>query len=141
METSMKRQPSELRQGKTLHCHSDAAFPDPGLYLNAFCGICGRTMAVDRNILGPTSSIQAMAVSMGKSSGRLRDRFYCVDREEPWHRQAFELHMEADQTSSRRLTDILLEEANETGHQGITLVSSRVAADFIDQILQGIPDS
>jgi hypothetical protein len=113
METSMNRQPSELSPSQTLHCDLDYAFPDPGEYLDAYCGICHQKMAVERNVLGPTSSVEAMAVRLGQSSGRLHDRFYCEDREEPWHRQALAIHLEASNTASKRLADLLLDEAKE----------------------------
>jgi len=103
----------EQRPTKTLRCHSDHSFPEPGEYLAVYCGVCGKSMTVRRNVLGPTGFIEAMAVQNGQSSGHLHDNFWCEDREEPWHRQARAIRDQAHHSPSKRLADLLTEEANE----------------------------
>lgn len=98
---------------QTLQCHSDVAFPHPGEYLAACCGVCGKRMAVRRNVLGPTGSVEAMAIQCGRSQGHLHDTFWCEDREEPWHRQARALREQASTSPSQRFADSLAEEASE----------------------------
>lgn len=109
----MKRQPKKKRPAKTLRCDSDCSFPNPGEYLAVTCGVCGRSMTVKRNVLGPTGFAEAMLVRNDQSKGHLHDKFWCEDREESWHRQAKVVRDEARETPSKRLADLLNEEADE----------------------------
>lgn len=113
MENAMKRQPKKKRAAKTLRCDSDCSFPNPGEYLAVYCGVCGRSMSVKRNVLGPIGFAEAMLVRNGQSKGHLHDEFWCEDREESWHRQAKAIRDNALETPSKRLTDLLNEEADE----------------------------
>jgi hypothetical protein len=113
MENIMKRQSQKHRPTKTLRCDSDCSFPNPGQYLVVYCGVCGKSMIVRRNVLGPTGFAEAMLVQSGQSPGHLHDAFRCEDREEHWHRQAKAIRDQARESPSKRLADLLIEEANE----------------------------
>ena len=113
MENPMKRRPKRNRPTKILRCNSDHSFPEPGKYLAAHCGVCGKSMAVERNVLGPTGFAEAMLVRNGQSEGHLHDTFWCEDREKDWHQQAKAIRKQADETPSKRLADLLYEEADE----------------------------
>lgn len=73
-----------------------------------YCRVCGQLMEVTRGVNGPTSSIEAM----GKVS-RLHDVFRCKDSERDWHKQALRLSQDAENTPSKRLEIIYLEEVEE----------------------------
>lgn len=109
----MKRQSKKQLPTKTLRCHSDHSFPDPGKYLAIYCGVCGKSMTARRNVLGPTGFVEAMAVRSGQGSGHLHDKFWCEDREKPWHRQAKAIRDQARESPGQNLADLLTEEANE----------------------------
>lgn len=59
------------------------AFPDPGKYEKAFCGVCGAEMNVQRGVVGPSGFAEA-------SGGlkHLHDRFLCPHLETDWHKKA-----------------------------------------------------
>jgi hypothetical protein len=54
-----------------------------------------------------------MVVRCGQAKGRLHDEFHCERAGETWHRQALALRQEATQTASKRLADLLNQEADE----------------------------
>jgi hypothetical protein len=112
MENPMNRR-SNKRPTKTLHCDSDRSFPAPGEYLAVSCGVCGKSMTVRRSVLGPTGFAEAVLVRSGRSEGHLHDEFQCEDREEGWHRQAKAIRDSARETPSKRLANLLNEEADE----------------------------
>ena len=60
--------------------------PAPGTRVTVKCGVCGVQMNVRRNVLGPTSSTEAMA---GKS--HRHDRFTCPYLDENWHKEIYRL--------------------------------------------------
>jgi len=72
------------------------------------CGVCGATMIEERNVNGPRSWAQAMGG--GKSP---HDVFECPHQEEQWHKQVVGLRREAGNSISKKLADIMLEEAEE----------------------------
>lgn len=109
----MNLQSEEEQSRKTLRCQSDFAFCHPAAYLTACCDVCGQSMSATRNVLGPTSFAEAMAVRFGPSDGHLHDEFGCNDRDETWHRQAKAIQIQARESASQRLSDLLTEEADE----------------------------
>ena len=82
--------------------------PDPGIYESMKCDICSAEMSTTRNCVGARSFAESMAKI--KSA---YDRFECLCREEEWHKQAAALFEKAKDTPSKRLADLLTEEANE----------------------------
>jgi hypothetical protein len=70
------------------------------------CGVCGRQMEVERNVLGFTSSIEAMA-----GHRRLHDHFRCPDVDAGWHERVRRLKDAADETPSRILARLYRAEA------------------------------
>lgn len=113
MKRQSKRKPKPKRKPTTLTSGSDHCFPEPGKYRIVHCGVCGERMGVRRNVLGPTSYAETMLVRDGRSKGHRHDSFTCTLREAPWHKQARAIREEADQTSSKRLADLLNAEADE----------------------------
>ena len=65
-------------------------------------------MDVKRGVLGPRGFAQAMS-----GGGSRHDVYTCPHLEEDWHNQVLNLNQEARDTASARLTDILLQEAEE----------------------------
>lgn len=65
-------------------------------------------MEVQRNHNGPRGF--AMAISGMKSP---HDVFNCPKRDNLWHKQVVTLRVEARETASRKLRDMLLDEADE----------------------------
>lgn len=72
------------------------------------CGVCGAVMNEERNVNGPRGWAQAMGG--GKS---LHDVFECPHRQEQWHRQVIALRREAKNSVSKKIADLLLQEAEE----------------------------
>ncbi len=72
------------------------------------CGVCGKTMRVERNINGPTQYAEAM-------SGRkhLHDDFECPNIDKKWHQQVIALRTEIRKTPSSKLAQIMSEEVIE----------------------------
>ena len=97
----------------TLHAGWDYITSEPGQHVVLHCRVCREPMAVERDIVGPTSWAEAMAVRCGQTKGHPHDSFHCTLSGEPWHRQALALRQEAAQTASRRLADLLNQEADE----------------------------
>ncbi len=81
-------------------------FPEPGVFREKSCSVCGSVMGVCRNVLGPTSFAEAMA-----GTGRRHDRFECPHRTESWHTQAAALEAEARRQPSGILSRLLSSEA------------------------------
>jgi len=81
---------------------------EPGIMKEAYCNLCDAKMNVERNVDGPTSSVEAM--SGGK---HLHDLFTCPNTEEEWHEHAIELMDEMGETASKRIKKILQEEIDE----------------------------
>ena len=67
--------------GNNGHC-----FPAPGTVKAAECGVCGTEMNVRRNVLGPTSSAEAMAGRKHR-----HDSFACPHVAEDWHKRIDQL--------------------------------------------------
>jgi len=85
--------------------------PDPGVVPEGekvYCGVCGDEMKEERNVLGPRG--WAAAISRHYT---LHDVFTCTQASTDWHRQVVALRAEAKKTSSRKLTLLLLEEAEQ----------------------------
>lgn len=79
--------------------------PAPGVVETAECGVCGRQMNVERNVLGATS----WAESMGHGK-HLHDRFTCPNIKEDWHEKIVNLKVEAYTTESDKIKKILEKE-------------------------------
>jgi hypothetical protein len=88
-------------------------FPKPGQFETMSCWMCGSTMEVTRDVMGPTCFAEAMLVRDGRSQGRLHDEYWCPLDNEPWHRQAQAIRENAEETPSQRLADLLTDEADE----------------------------
>jgi len=71
----------------------------------AFCGICGDKMNVQRNILGATSMVEGM-------SGRkhMHDRFECANLKEKWHMQVKAIRKKMSDTPSKVIEDLMAKE-------------------------------
>ena len=71
----------------------------------AFCGICGDKMNVQRNILGATS------VTEGRSGRKhLHDRFECFNIKEKWHLQVKAIREKMRYTPSKAIENLMAEE-------------------------------
>ena len=86
----------------------DSATPDPGEYDKIPCGICGTDMNVSRNVNGATSFAEALS-----KRSHLHDSFKCPHIDEDWHRQVKFIREEANKISSQKITEIMLNEADE----------------------------
>lgn len=83
----------------------------PGEIEELNCGVCYSVMKVEQNVGLHTSFAAALS---GKSELRsVFDRYLCPHCEEGWHKQVVAIRKEADQTSSARLRDLLIDESNE----------------------------
>jgi hypothetical protein len=85
--------------------------PDPGVVPeneDVNCGVCGSVMKIERRCSGPRSMAGAMA---GLDS--IYDHFYCPHYKEGWHRQAVCLRIDAAESNSQKIADILEQEAEE----------------------------
>jgi len=72
------------------------------------CGVCRTVMTEHRNCDGPTSFVMSIS-----GSKRKHDAFYCPHRNKDWHKQVVAIRNEARDTSSLRLKNMLLDEADE----------------------------
>jgi len=97
----------------TLTAGWDFFTGEPGGHVVLHCRICGEPMTVARDVVGPTGWAHAMTIRAGQAKGRLHDEFHCERAEAAWHRQALALRQQAEQTPSKRLADLLTEEADE----------------------------
>jgi len=66
------------------------------------CRTCGDAMDVERNVLGPTSYVEALHKREKK-----HDHFTCPNWQEDWHEQAIALKQEIENTVSHSLTKLL----------------------------------
>lgn len=82
--------------------------PDAGEVETVYCGVCDSVMEVQRNVNGPRGWVQAMG--RGNSS---HDVFNCSLRENDWHKQVVAIRKESRNTSSQKLKNMLLDEADE----------------------------
>lgn len=82
--------------------------PDPGEMELMYCDVCGNKMDVERNVHGATGFAEAMA-----KSGHDHDLFTCVAREEMWHKQVYQLYEAGRESPSKRIENIMLDEARE----------------------------
>ena len=82
--------------------------PEPGKAKTAYCGVCGKQMNVERNVLGATS----WAESMGHGK-HFHDSFTCPNLNKKWHEKIVNLKMEAHNTVSYKIKKILEEEVIE----------------------------
>jgi hypothetical protein len=96
-------------------CHAgwDFLTTESGREAEERCRVCGEVMAVARGVVGPTGWAHARAIASGVLEGTPHDEFCCVFSSEAWHRQALALKLEAQKTPSKRVEDLLLEEAEE----------------------------
>lgn len=92
---------------KILHAGGDVRTPSPGEYESMKCDTCGEEMTVERDVDGPTSSIEAMAKRSHK-----HDRFTCPNAGKMWHNQIIHLLRAIDKTPSATLTAIYQVEIN-----------------------------
>ena len=76
--------------------------PEPGTVKTAKCGVCGKQMKVERNVLGATSWAESMA---GRK--HLYDSFRCPNIDKGWHERIVNLKVEALKTESDRIKKIL----------------------------------
>jgi len=72
------------------------------------CGVCGAVMNERRNVSGPRS--WAQAISRGSSP---HDVFECPHMNEDWHKQVVALRRKARNSVSKKLADMMLQEADE----------------------------
>ena len=92
--------------------HNQGIFtPNPGEYKDVSCGVCGRIMDVKRDVFGATGFAEGMS-----RSGHKHDRFTCPDRDEKWHKQALKLFQMAEDTPSKFLEEIFLQESSKVVH-------------------------
>jgi hypothetical protein len=91
----------------SFHSGWDAFSPSPGTVDKMFCKVCEAEMNVQRNVNGPTSSMEAMG-----QRKHLHDSFTCGHAEEDWHIQARCLRKKIEEEVSQKLTDLLAEELN-----------------------------
>lgn len=82
--------------GNNGHC-----FPEPDTVETAECGICGTSMSVRRNVLGPTSSAEAMA---GKK--HRHDHFICPHVNEGWHQKIYRLKIEVHRAEMSHASNV-----------------------------------
>ena len=80
----------------------------PGEQEKGFCCVCGQELDVSRNVMGPTSSVEAMA-----GHKHLHDSFTCKNSGEKWHMQALAILQKAEETPSKIIEDQLKLEAAE----------------------------
>src|SRR5258708_3564330 len=95
----------KFRQGIDWYGNDGRCTPAPEALETADCGICGSQMNVRRNVLGATSSIEAMS-----HKKHLHDSFECPRVRENWHEQIVSLKYEANETASSSIKKILEEE-------------------------------
>ncbi|MFZ6020902.1 MAG: hypothetical protein ACOYXO_14945 [Chloroflexota bacterium] len=80
----------------------DTFFEEPGTIVERICRVCGTPCLVERNKLGATSWVAAMA-----KRETLHDFFYCPHHEQGWHQQALKLVQAIEETPSKRLASLL----------------------------------
>lgn len=84
------------------HKGYDVFFVTPGSTASMTCVVCGRTLAPERDQVGPMS----MADAVGNYK-RPHDLFQCPSADDPWHRQALELVLAIEQMPSKRVADLM----------------------------------
>lgn len=97
----------------TLHAGWDFVITRPSEEAEVRCRVCGEVMEASRGVVGPTGWAHAMTIKAGAARGTPHDEFACGFSGEAWHRQALDLKVEARKTPSRRVEQMLLEEAEE----------------------------
>jgi hypothetical protein len=70
--------------------------------LEMHCRVCGAKCNVKRNVYGPTSFAAAVA-----KKHRRHDHFFCAHTGESWHLQALELTLSLENTSSKRVKELI----------------------------------
>jgi hypothetical protein len=107
------RLPHDTERPAVHHTGWDYFTAAPGSVDEARCRVCGEVMADRRGVVGPTSWAHAMAIAAGVRGGAPHDAFACNFSGEAWHWQALALKEQAEETPSKRLERLLLEEAAE----------------------------
>ena len=80
----------------------DVFFEKPGDVEERFCRVCGTVCEVERNRLGPTGWVTAMA-----KKDILHDYFFCRYMNEHWHSQALKLVQAIEETPSKRVAELM----------------------------------
>ncbi len=80
----------------------DVFFEKPGDVEERFCRVCGTLCKVERNRVGPTGWVAAMA-----KKDSLHDYFYCRYKNEGWHAQALKLVQAIEETPSKRVAELM----------------------------------
>ncbi len=86
----------------------DIFYPETGKVNKIKCKVCGENCFVLYNVVGATSSADAMAGIV-----RSHDCFSCLNNEEDWHKQALDLLLEIERNPSLRLKEIMKDELDE----------------------------
>ena len=96
------------------HGNNGRCFPAPGTVKTAKCGVCGRQMNIERNVLGATS----WAESMGGGK-HLHDRFTCPHITQNWHKRIYRLKMDVYQEEINDNDPIGLEKMRQVAEKEI----------------------
>lgn len=94
--------------------------PDAGKKDKMFCEACGTEMDVERNVRGVrgiSSTTAGWFYSLPEEEQEKRksnyDKFTCPYAGYPWHTQVIKLVEKAERSPSKKIQDLLMEEANE----------------------------
>ena len=82
--------------------------PDLDTVESVVCDTCNTKCTVIRNYNG----YRGFAAAMGKTRSRF-DLFTCPHRSEEWHKDAFQLISEYNQTKSQRLKNLIKKDIND----------------------------
>lgn len=80
----------------------DCFYVEIGNETEMICNVCGTKCEVHRGALGPTCWAEAMA-----KVNRPHDAFRCPYGEEAWHQTARELKQEIENSSSKRIRNMI----------------------------------
>jgi len=86
----------------TLHSGWDSFTPAPGTVDKMQCRICGEDLEVRRNCNGPTGYAESLA-----GMKHLHDHFYCKHSEEDWHKNAYALKQQQENSASTAVKEII----------------------------------